>query len=50
VTHVKSAKVQSLDLDVNCEVDTLSTPEKIIVQLSIERRKRVDALIRIQRA
>jgi hypothetical protein len=26
-TNVESAEVQSLDLDVSCEVDTLSTPE-----------------------
>ena len=36
-TNVESAEVQSLDLDVNCEVDTLSTPEKKAVQLSDRR-------------
>ena len=36
-TNVESAEVQSFDLDVDCEVDTLSTPEKKTVQLAYRR-------------
>ena len=47
---MESAKVQSLDLDVSCEVDTLRTSEKIILWPSTKRSKRTGALIRVQRA
>ena len=50
-TNVKSAEIQSLDLDVNCEIDTLSTSKKQPFSCRIvEGIGRKDTLVRVQRA
>lgn len=51
-TNVESAEVQSLDLDVNCEVDTLSIPqaEKKRFSYRIEGISMTDVLVGARRA